>query len=159
MPEYTVSFTIQGHAQKDSTTLNYFLGDTDIATANAFAAAMTTALGNVSDGTIKKVGINSVISEDGTIPGEGVNAFEEAVVSCYLNDVGEAEKLYTARIPAPIGELFLSDGQTLNTGNAALQAYVAQLAEALVSDGETIAVANNNGIAGGYKRSRARRFN
>lgn len=143
------------------TTLRYDLGTTaglddatevgpvwdtlrDIATA---LGAVTTA--NVFNMTIA---IRDDAFETSSLPAEA-EVPEEAAVAVHLVAEPDAEKLHYLRVPAPVDALFLADGVTVDTNNAALQAYVAELANIEVSDGETIVIARG---AGGMKKGHLR---
>lgn len=158
---YTYSISLQGHTANDRTTLTFDIGDpVDHAAAQSAANQIRGALVAITKAFVRKEVLSEVLSEDGQRPSDtSADTFEEALVLTYLNDALDQEKLHPVRIPAPIEELFMSDGQTVNTGNALLVQFVQQLAQhAFVSDGEQINDAIDNGIKYGYKRSRARKF-
>lgn len=120
----------------------------DISTA---LAAVTTA--NQFQVAIQ---IRDTAFEDGSLPAEA-EVPEEAAVAVHLVAAPDPEKLHYIRIPAPVDALFLADGVTVDTGNADLQAYVAELANVEVSDGETIVTARGDGgIKKGHLRFKAR---
>ena len=92
--------------------------------------------------------------EDATLPAEA-EVPEEAAVAVHLAAAPDPEKLAYIRVPAPVDALFLADGQTVDTNNVDLQAYVAALPE--ISDGEPIVTARGSGgIKKGHLRFRAR---
>lgn len=158
---YRVSITLQGHAAKDRTTLNFDIGSpVDHAAAQSAVTQIVGALDDVTKANFKGVYLTEIISEDGTRPADAsADTFEECAIATYLNQALEQEKLHTVRIPAPIDAMFLSDAQTLDTGNALVVQYVQQLAQhCFVSDGEQINDAIDDGMKYGYKRSRAKKF-
>jgi hypothetical protein len=158
---YLYRITLQGHSASDKTTLSFDIGEPvdHLAALNA-ANQIRGALVDVTKANVSKETLTDILSEDGTRPADSsADTFEEAVVLTYLNQALEAEKLWPGRIPAPIDALFLSDAQTLDTGNALLIQLVQQIAQhAFVSDGEQINDALDNGIKSGYKRSRPRKL-
>lgn len=159
---YIYRITLQGHTADDKTTLSFDIGEPldHVAALNA-ANQIRGALVALTKANVAKETLTDILSEDGTRPADtSADTFEEAVVLTFLNEALEAEKLWPARIPAPIEALFLSDAQTVDTSNALLIQYIQQLAQhAFVSDGEQINDALQNGIDSGYKRSRPRKFN
>jgi hypothetical protein len=146
------------------TTLNYDMGSTpglvidvefvdqhtDLAAIAAELAPLTTA--NIYS---FKLSVTDDSLEDATLPVEAEIA-EEAYVSVHLAAEPLPEKFGGIRIPAPVDALFLADGETVDTNNADLQAYVAVLPE--ISDGELIVTARGaGGVDRGYLRFRSRR--
>jgi hypothetical protein len=131
----------------------------DYAAASAAANQIRGALVAITKAFIRESRLTELVETSALRPtDESADCFEEAVVTVYLVDANE-EKLHTVRVPAPETALFLSDGMTVDTGNALLIQYVQQLAQhSFVSDGDVIDDANNNGIYKGYKRSKARKF-
>lgn len=92
--------------------------------------------------------------EDATLPAEA-EVPEEAAIAVHLAAEPLPEKLGYIRIPAPIDALFLADGVTVDTNNAALQTLVSVLPE--ISDGEPIIVARGaGGVKKGHLRFRSR---
>ena len=160
MPYYA-SIQLQGHTQKDKTTLVFDIGDPlDHTAAQLAINQIRGALVDVTKAFVAKVSLTEVLEDDGQRPADAsADCFEEAAVSTYLNDALDAEKLHTVRIPAPIEALFLNDASTVDTANALLIQYIQQVAQhAFVSDNEQINTAIDNGIKEGYKRSRSRKF-
>lgn len=73
-----------------------------------------------------------------------------ALVQTYLNATGELAKYHTVRIPAPVDGIFESDLVTIDKIDAALIAFVAEIGGYFtVSDGESINLTIDDGIAGG----------
>lgn len=162
MAQFYGRVQLQGHTATDRTTLVYDLGDLALP-ADAVAAMLVirNALQAVTNAVVRQASITQLLESDGTRPSDpSSDTFEEAAIITLLNEEGEAEKMHVVRIPAPVIGLFLDDHQTVNTSNAALQAYVSALADhVFVSDGEKINSAlDNSGIKYGYKRSKSRRF-
>ncbi len=148
------------------TTLTYDLGtsagtDPSIefpAAKNSFDSIVT-ALAAITTANIFQAAIlfRDDTQEDATLPAEA-EVPEEAAVSLHIAAAPAPEKYHYIRVPAPVDTLFLADGVTVDSNNAALQAYVAALAaETTVSDGETIVTARGSGgIAAGHLRFKAR---
>lgn len=159
MYEYRIS--LQGNGQKDRTTLLFILHNVaDEAAAMVAAQGIKNGLTPLTDANISKESVTNVFFTDGTRPADGADCYEEAAVACYINDPADAIKLHTVRIPAPIDTLFMADKETVDVANADLITYVNALATyAEVSDGEQIVTTQDNGIAEGYKRIKAKRFN
>jgi len=73
-----------------------------------------------------------------------------ALVQTYLNATGELAKYHTLRIPAPVDGIFETDLITIDKEDAALIAFVAEVGGYfVVSDGEVINLAIDDGVAGG----------
>lgn len=143
------------------TTLRYDLGTTigtDIATEIGPVWAELEAIGTTLDVITTanifrmELGFRDDANESSSLPAEA-EVPEEAAVAVHLTAEPEAEKLHYLRIPAPVDALFLADGVTVDVNNADLQAYIADVAVAEVSDGETIVVARG---AGGMKKGHLR---
>lgn len=151
------TFTLQGNAVADKSTLKFELNSADYAEADADAGTLLTYLGLITDAEISRLVLSEEQMVSGVRPAHAVNVFDEAVVTTYLD--AATNKLHTIRVPAPTAALFLADGQTVNVANADLINWVAQLAAvAVVSDGEAIDTSVNNGMVEGYRRSKARRM-
>lgn len=160
MPYYA-TITLQGHTEKDKTTMTFDLGSpADHDDALDALDQIRGSLVDITKAYLRRIVLSEVVFDDNQRPSDtSADTFEEAAVSTYLNVSTDAEKLHTLRVPAPIEALFLSDASTVNPSNALLIQYVQQVAQhSFVSDGETIKTSNNNGIKGGSKRSRARNF-
>lgn len=149
--------TLQGHSEKDYTTMTFDLGDpADHVAALAAAVQVKGALVDITNAFVSREVLSQVLSEDDTRPAAGINVFSEAVVTTYLNATGT--KKHAVRIPAPIEALFSAgDAQTVITSNALLIQYVQQLSQhTFVSDNESIDTTITDGIKSGYKRSKKR---
>lgn len=159
MYEYRISF--QGNGQKDRTTIRFTLHNVaDEAEALVAAQGIKNAIIPLTDAFISKESVTNVFFEDGQRPPDGADCYEECAVSCYINQPTDAIKLTTVRIPAPVDSLFKADKETLDESNADLIQYIGALALYVeVSDGEQIVTTLDNGIADGYKRTKAKRFN
>lgn len=150
-----------------TTTLTFDLGTTAAAAPDAeFLAKYNSAIDIDADlqalttANIYKfeLSVRDDGEEDGSLPAEAEIA-EEAAVAVHLAADPLPRKLHYLRIPAPIDGIFLADGVTVDTGNALLQAYVAELESegVLVSDGESIIVARGDGgLHAGHLRFKAR---
>lgn len=157
---FVANVIYQGNIAKDRSPGKFILSAANYADASTELGLILAALANVTKAVIKKVSLSEVVSEDGSLPADqSADTFEVAQVSTYLNIPANAEKLHTISIPAPVGALFLTDGSTLDTTNAALIAYIDALSQYTeVSDGETIVTTTTNGIKSGYKITKARSF-
>lgn len=157
---FNYAITLQGNTPSDKTTLRFDLGEpADYAAAISAANQIRGALVDVTDAFVSREVLSELISEDGQRPAAGVNTFVEAAVSVFLNEPTDAVKLATLRIPAPAAALFLADGETVNIGNALLVQLVQQISQhAFISDGEAVVTDVQDGISGGYKRTRAKKF-
>ena len=158
---YQFVISLQGAAEKDRTTLRYDLpaSITDEAAAMTAASTIHGALIPLTDANVSQQALINVFDTDGQRAPDGSDCYEEAAISVYLNPDTDAIKLHTLRIPAPIDSLFQLDGSTVDTANPDLIMYIAVLAtNATVSDNETIKTTSTHGIAGGYKRTKAKRF-
>lgn len=148
---------LQGNAKHDWTRLRFQMSTALYADALIDVALLRPALMALTNCTLKSETLSNVLSEDGTRPVAGINAFEEAVVTTYLDAGGE--KLHTIRIPGPVPGLFLTDGETVIGTHADLITYVGHLSATVdLSDGESINLTTSDGIAGGYKRSKAKNY-
>lgn len=157
---YIYRIGLQGNGQKDRTTLAFTLHDVaDESEALTAALGIKNGLVPLTDANVSYESVTNVFFEDGTRPADGADCYEEAAISCYINDPADAIKLHTIRIPAPIDSLFKADKSTVDTANTDLLTYVAALAlYAEVSDGEQIVTTEDGGIADGYKRTKAKKF-
>ena len=132
---------------------------TGMAAAMASLNAIAAELVDVTSSNIEQIVLSSWDDTNavGTLPAEAQND-EEALISVHLTASPNPEKLGTLRIPAPVNGVFLSDKHTVDTSNQPLIDYVEAVADnALVSDGETIVKARENGIKRGSWRSVAKR--
>ena len=144
--------------------LTYPLGDegdnSDHPTALAKVNAIAAELVDVTSANLATVSmlIYDDTNENFTIPSEAEIA-EEAVLAVHLTASPAVAKYANLRIPSPVNGIFLGDKFTVDTANAALQAYVtAVAANSFVSDGEEIVTARGvNGVQVGYWRTKARR--
>lgn len=137
------------------TTLNFIYEADNLTLADEFADANTamddlkTDLDAVTDANFYSETLTLLKSGNQALPADA-DITDLAKVAVHLSPAGEIPKYATLRIPAPISALFESDGVTVDETNANLIAYVAELANWTVSDGETIQTANDNGIASGW---------
>lgn len=146
------------------TTLSYdfgvVAGAVDVASAAAWGT-MNGILAELADITTANIFSVSVNCYDdalvvGTLPAEAEIA-EEAAIAVHLEAAPAPEKLAIIRVPAPVDALFLTDGVTVDTNNADLQAYTTVLQTGVyISDGESIASRGAAGMKNGWHRTRAR---
>lgn len=157
---------LRGHGEKDKTSLVFqldtsgapLLGWTE---AKLAANSIRGALVDITEAFITSESVTEVYFEDNQRPAAGVDCFEEAALVVYLNEPTDAEKLHVLRVPAPKANIFMVDGETVDTSNAQVKQYIQQIQQgAWVSDEEKIVVdaANNDGFKKGYKRTRAKSF-
>lgn len=169
MTAFTYTVVLRG-TDNEKSTLTYDLGDFANATpGDDFAEALTVAgnikseLAAVTDAYIAEESLRHVISQDSQLPA-AADIFEEALVTVYLNDPTEAEKVHQVRIPAPAAGLFLgTNGAELDIvdiNDADLTDYVGALSSHVyLSDGEQINTATGtNGIKKGYRNIRKRKL-
>lgn len=169
MTAFTYTVVLRG-TDNEKSTLTYDLGDfntgvagDDFAAALAAAAAIKTELAAVTDAFIAEESVRHVISQDSQLPA-AADIFEEALVTVYLNQPTEAEKVHQIRIPAPSAGLFLgTNGAELDIvdiNDPDLTAYVGELASSVyLSDGEQINTSTGTGgIKKGYRNIRKRKL-
>lgn len=159
MPIYTYSLKLQGHAKDDKPSLKFIIDGADEAAALASALDIRTAYAAISTLNVRGESLSREITptNDARPSDPAADGFEEARVSVYLDATGD--KLHTLRIPGAIPALYLPDGQTVDSDNPLLEAYVNELSlNALVSDGESINTTITDGIKEGWKGSRAKTF-
>lgn len=155
---------LQGFGSRDKRTLSFKLAS-DHATldlAVADAGTIQSSLAAITKAFIRSEKLIYSISDDNQRPTDAsADTYEEAAVVCYLNAQADLEKLHTVGVPAPEDSIFLSDGQTLDPGNALVQAYIGDIEdlvalsddEQLNGDGRT-----NEAVKHGWLRSKARSF-
>jgi len=135
------------------TTLNFMIPEEDYADANTAALNLLVALNAVTDANVYNETLTEIRSGSATLPSDA-DVTDEALVITYLSGTGEAAKYHPIRIPAPIDAMFLGDKVTVDIANQPLQDWVAELSQHVeVSDGESINLDIDEGIASGYWRS------
>lgn len=127
---------------------NLTLAD-EFADANSAMDALKTDLDAVTDANFYSESLTLLKAGSQALPADA-DITDLAKIAVHLSPAGETPKYGTLRIPAPISGLFESDGVTVDESNASLIAYVAELANFTISDGETIQTANDNGIESGW---------
>jgi len=102
--------------------------------------AIATELDDVTMATLAYKRISNTYDED-SASGDG-DVFEKATISVHIGQTGQAEKFATINIPAPVDGIFLSASGSgrdiVDVGDADLQAYVQELINVTISDGEVI---------------------
>jgi hypothetical protein len=152
MPEFVYRATLID-TKGLRTTMSFNMADPAYADAILGAAALETALEAVTDANILASSLTEKITGDGTKPADA-DVTDQALVVCYLSGAGEPEKFWNVRIPAPIDGMFNADLLTVDITNQPLQDFVATISsECLVSDGEPINLALQEGIHSGSWRS------
>ena len=135
------------------TTLNFMIPEEDYADADAAATQLLLVLNAVTDANVYNETLTEIRSGSGTLPSDA-DVTDEALIVTYLSGTGEAAKYHPVRIPAPIDAMFLGDKVTVDITNQPLQDYIAELSQHVeVSDGESINLDIDEGIASGYWRS------
>lgn len=125
-----------------STNKRYDLQSIDATAAATDAAAIMAALAAVTDDKIKSYTIGHTFVENALLlPASGVESENQAFLSIRL--ASDPTKMATHAIPGAKPSLFMATSgpgaNTVNTGSAALNTYVALFTadnEALLSDGE-----------------------
>lgn len=167
-PLWVTSISLQGGTLHNKASLGFVLEYQGALTPMTFVEAVSAAsqvagaLGDVTDATISSVKLTYVVSSDGSMPAGTVDTADEAVVMCHVNPSGQLPKFVSVRIPAPkVAEVFLPDGETVDVSEATLVQYIQQLSQhTFLSDGEQINTSEGtDGMAYGYKRSRAKKYN
>lgn len=156
---YQYSIGLQGHAKKDRRSYTFDLGEPlDHVSAQNAANQIRGALVAITKAFVRYERLTEILSEDGTRPSDtSADCFEECRITTYLDATGD--KLHNIKVYAPIDTMFLPDGETLDTANAAVIQYVQQLSQhAFVSDGESINTTVTDGIKEGWKASSSRSF-
>lgn len=168
MTAFTYSITlIDRHGAR--TSLGFNLGDfssgtpgEDFELALGAANQIRGALVAITLANVNKESLTHVVSEDDQIPANAADVTDEAVINVHLNAPTAAKKLAVLRVPAPVDGMFTTDLVTLDPLDADTVQFVQQVSQhAYISDGEQINTASGqyaNGIASGYKRSKARRL-
>lgn len=163
MPQFFSGYVVLRGNNAKTTRINYDLGEFTAATpGDEYEAAVSAitqivgALDTITDAEIAEYGLGAALADSGAVPGDGVNVFEVAAVSCYVSAPAEVPKFATVNVPAPVDGIFMAasgEGKDIvDVTDAALQQYVQQLSEhAFVSDGEQINITNPNG---GVRRGR-----
>ncbi len=165
-PLWTLNLKLQGESARNRTNMTFVIQYDDAETPLTLAGAQSAAdqiiasLDDVSDAVIAKASLTYLVAQSDLLAADEVDAFEEAVVMCHLNEAGDLPELYALRIPAPVDGLFLADKETVDIGNADLVQYVQQVAQhAFVSDGEQIQTGTGtNGMSHGHKRQRPKSY-
>jgi len=135
------------------TTLNFMIPEEDYEDADAAALNLLVALNAVTDANVYNETLTEIRSGAATLPSDA-DVTDEALVITYLSGTGESAKYHPIRIPAPIDAMFLGDKVTVDITNQPLQDWVAELSQHVeVSDGESISLDIDEGIASGYWRS------
>lgn len=110
------------------------------ASAKSTLDSIVTELANVTQATIAYKRVSNTYDED-SAAGAG-DVFEKATISVHIGATGAAEKFATINIPAPADGIFLaatgSGRDVVDVGDADLQAYVQELTNVTISDGEVI---------------------
>ena len=133
-------------------------GDEFVAAADALKD-IRDSLSAVSDAVIKRAGVIVTTSESSAVGGPGTDVTDEALLSLFINEAGQREKLWNFSIPSPVPGLFQTDLISVNPNNVPLQAFVGNIADhCFVSDGETVNdLLGTGGLKGGIWRSRQKR--
>jgi hypothetical protein len=135
------------------TTLNFMIPQALYVDADAAALQLLVALQAVTDANVYSETLTEIRSGSTALPADA-DVTDEALVITYLSGTGEAAKYHPIRIPAPIAGMFLGDLVTVDITNQPLQDWVAELSQHVeVSDGESIVLDIDEGIASGYWRS------
>lgn len=166
-PLWVLNVSLQGGTQHNKTSLAFILeydgGATPMTFTQASSAAgqIVGALDDICDATVSTAKLSYLMQKDGSMPNGAVDTADEAVVMCHVNATGSVPKFTAVRVPAPlVGEVFLPDGETVDISNSLLVQYIQQVAQhAYVSDAERVNTSEgSNGMAYGFKRSRAKRY-
>jgi hypothetical protein len=121
----------------------------DFAIAAAQHVDLVTQLMLVTDANRYSESLTVGMGGSPTLPADA-DVTDMGMVQTYLNDAGELGKYHTLRIPAPVDGIFEVDLITIDKLDAALIAFVAEVGGYfVVSDGEVINLAIEDGIAGG----------
>lgn len=169
MARFNMTIALRGNNGKVSRQV-FDLGDfttggdgTDFEAALNAANQVAGAYETITLATIAAVSVGHSMPayEDGALPGVGVDVHEFATISCHLNDPGDAEKLTTIKVIAPIDGIFAGtegvDYDTVDRADADLVQFVQQLAQhTFVSDGEQINDGSGvNGMKAGRRNARS----
>lgn len=121
----------------------------DFAIAAVQHADLVTALELVTDANVYSEQLTVGMGGSPALPADA-DITDMGMVQTYLNATGEVGKYHTLRIPAPVDGIFETDLVTIDKADAALVAFVAEVGGYfVVSDGESINLTIDDGIAGG----------
>lgn len=141
--------------QAKTTTLNYIFEADELTLPDEFSAAndameaLKSDLAAVSDAVIYNESLAYVKGGSSSLPADA-DVSDVAMVMTHLLPATEAPKLHPVRIPAPKVGIFASDLVTVDVADSDLIAFIDELSNFSVSDGENIDTSNNNGIQSGY---------